>query len=121
MPRRTVLVVEDNPLLRDDAVTLLEQAGFNVVEIETADEALAYVCKQAGHVAAVFTDLETPGNADGYDLARMIGQNWPEIAVLVTSGRRGARNDCPPNARFLPKPWLPLDVLVTMQGAVARH
>lgn len=119
--QRTVLVVEDNPVLRDDAVTLFEGAGLDVVEIETADNALAYVRKQAGHVAAVLTDVETPGDADGFDLARVISQNWPEIVVLVTSGRRCAPSDFPPGARFMPKPWLPLDVLVAVQNAVARH
>lgn len=121
LPQATVLVVEDNPLIRDDAVSMLEDAGFAVVELDSADSALAYVHEQLGQVAAVFSDVEMPGRIDGFELAKAITENWPGITMLVTSGGRNLPSDFPPRARFMPKPWLPREVLATIGEAVARH
>lgn len=118
---KSVLVVEDDPLLRTDAVMMFEEAGLSVVEMETADEALAYVVERAGDIAAVFTDVQFPGEADGFDLADAVATHWPHIAVLVTSGRARPPADLPASVRFVPKPWRPLDVLTAMQNAVTIH
>ena len=117
MPRNLVLVVEDDAFLRDDAVTLLEETGADVVELVTADEALSYLVEHADEVAAVFTDVQTPGALDGLQLARSIKSTWPEIMVLVTSGRISPPADMPENVRFMTKPWRPLDVLGTVAQA----
>ncbi len=84
---KAVLVVEDDPLLRFDAATMFAEAGLSVIEMETADEAMAYLRTQARDIGAVFTDVQFPGEADGFDLAGMVAANWPHVTVLVTSGR----------------------------------
>ena len=121
MPDKTVLVVEDDPLLRADTASMFEEAGFDVVELESADNALGYIWEQADHVAAVFTDVQMPGDMDGFELAQVIAEQWPEIAVLVTSGDMDKPRDFPAGARFMAKPWLPLDVLTAVGDAVTRH
>ena len=118
---KAVLVVEDDPLLRFDAATMFAEAGLSVIEMETADEAMAYLRTQARDIGAVFTDVQFPGEADGFDLAGMVAANWPHVTVLVTSGRARPPADLPKSVRFLPKPWRPLDVLSAMQGAVTLH
>lgn len=118
---RSVMVVEDDPILRTDAVMLFEEAGLDVVEMETADDALDWLFARAGGVAAVFTDVRLPGAADGFDLAGAVAAHWPHIAVLVTSGLAERRADLPASVRFVEKPWRPLDVLVAVQGAAALH
>ncbi|RYB03067.1 response regulator [Lichenibacterium ramalinae] len=118
---KAVLVVEDDPLLRVDAATMFEAAGLWVIEMETADEALAYVRDQAADVGAIFTDVQFPGEADGFDLAGTVAARWPHITVLVTSGRARPPADLPKSVRFVPKPWRPLDVLAAMQNAVTLH
>lgn len=118
---KTVLVVEDDPLLRGDATLMFEAAGLSVVEMETADEALAYVLEQAGDVGAIFTDVQFRGEADGFDLAGTVATHWPHITVLVTSGRARPPADLPRSVRVVSKPWRPLDVLVAMQNAVTLH
>ena len=118
---KAVLVVEDDPLLRMDATMMFEEAGLSVVEMESADEALAYVYEQAGDIGAIFTDVQFPGDADGFDLAGAVATHWPHITVLVTSGRTRPPQDMPETVRFLPKPWRPLDVLTAMQNAVTYH
>ena len=118
---RSVMVVEDDPILRIDAVLLLEEAGLDVVEMESADDALAHLFERAHDFAAVFTDVRFPGEADGFDLAGAVAAHWPHIAVLVTSGRAVPPDDLPPSVRFVEKPWRPLDVLTAMQDAVTLH
>ena len=117
MPRNLVLVVEDDAFVRDDAVTLLEETGADVVELGSADEALSYLVEHADEVAAVFTDVQTPGALDGLQLARSIKSTWPGIMVLVTSGQIDQPDDMPDTIRFLAKPWRPLDVLTTVAQA----
>lgn len=118
---KSVLVVEDDPLLRTDAAMMFEEAGLSVVEMETADEALAYVLEQASDIAAIFTDVQFPGEADGFDLAGAVASRWPHITVLVTSGRARPPADLPKSVRFVAKPWRPRDVLTAMQSAVTLH
>lgn len=118
---RSVMVVEDDPLLRIDAVMLFEEAGLDVVEMESADEALAFLLERAQDLAAIFTDVKFPGEADGFDLAGTAAAHWPHIAVLVTSGRASRPADLPASVRFVRKPWRPLDVLTAMQDAVTVH
>ena len=113
----TIVIVEDDPMVRYDAVTMLEEAGLNVVEFEAADDALSYVFEQANNVAGVFTDLRVQGHTDGLELAETVARRWPHIAVILTSGKTDPRPDLLPSVTFLPKPWLPLHVLTAMQNA----
>ena len=121
MPERCVVVVEDDPLLRGDAVAMLDAAGLAVADFETADEALAFIERRAGAVSAVLTDVQVPGRLDGFDLAVRISISWPEMLVLVTSGLDRPDSLLIPSVAFLPKPWRALDVLTAMQNAADAH
>ena len=114
---KSVLVVEDDPILRMDAVAMLEAAGLDVVQFETGDSALAYVLEQSESVGAIFADVQTPGDTDGLDLAASIASNWPAIRIVLTSGRVQPRQDLQGNIRFLSKPWVPADVLGALMPA----
>lgn len=118
---RSVMVVEDDPILRTDAVLLFEEAGLDVVEMETADDALEYLFARAREVAAIFTDVRLPGRTDGFDLADAVAALWPHIAVLVTSGLARPALDLPASVRFVEKPWCPLDVVGAVREAVTVH
>jgi DNA-binding response OmpR family regulator len=119
-PLRTALVVEDDRDLRDLAATVLEETEMKVVEATTAEEALHYLHDRADEVAFAFVDVRLPSRMDGVDLARNLGLKWPWIRVVVTSGNPGDRiSDLPRNARYLPKPWRALDVLVEAERAIA--
>ena len=56
---------------------------------------------------------------DGVELARIAARVAPGVMLVVTSGRYHEQPGLPRGARFMPKPWLPLDVLTAMQDAVA--
>lgn len=118
MAGRQVLVVEDDPLLRMDAAILLEDAGFDVVQLETGDSALAYVYEQSASVGAVFSDVQMPGDTDGLDLAAFIASNWPAITIVLTSGRVHPKRDLPGNIRFVSKPWVADEIVAAMRAAV---
>jgi CheY-like chemotaxis protein len=115
---KRVLVVEDDPMLRMDAATMLEEAGLEVVQLETGDSALAYVLEQSEDVGAVFSDVQMPGDTDGLDLAQYIAVNWPAITIVLTSGHVHPTQDLPGNIRFVSKPWVPGEVLAALTGPV---
>ena len=112
-----VVVVEDDPLLRSDAVAMLDAAGLAVADFETADEALTFIERHDGAVSAVLTDVQVPGRLDGFDLAVRVSISWPKTLVLVTSGHDRPDSLLIPSVAFLPKPWLALDVLTALQNA----
>jgi CheY-like chemotaxis protein len=82
----TILVVEDEPLVRLVGALLLADAGFNVIEASNAEEALRLL-EAGSDIRIVFTDVEMPGALDGFGLARCVHERWPAIGVIVTSGR----------------------------------
>jgi PAS domain S-box-containing protein len=82
---RTVLVVEDNPAVRQVAISTLHSLGFQVIEAENGDEA-AELLKLSKDVSLVLSDVRMPGELSGVDLARLVQQERPEIQVLLTTG-----------------------------------
>ena len=115
MTLRTIVVVEDDPLQRVDTVEMLEAAGLSVAAFEDGDQALDYLRQHREGVAAVFTDVRLSTDTDGLEVAHLVTETFPGIVVIVTSGQFAHR---PPGlnqgVRFLPKPWLPLDVINAM-------
>jgi CheY-like chemotaxis protein len=97
----TVLVVEDDPLVRDMMFDVLVESGFEVCEACCAGEALQVL---AGYrVDAVITDVDMPGEIDGIGLARRVRELRPEVSVIVASGRLARA--LPSGVRFLAKPF----------------
>lgn len=105
MQHGTILIVEDDPVLRADTVLRLEDAGMAVIERADADEALGFLLEHSGTVSAVLTDVNMPGHSDGVHLAEMISRHWPHIGVVVTSGALRPARELPASVHFIPKPW----------------
>jgi CheY-like chemotaxis protein len=115
-PRKSVLVVEDETLLRMVAVEMFEDAGFEVLEAETADDA-AQILLEAHSIVGLFTDVEMPGSLDGVGLAHITHKLHPNAAILVVSGRAQIEaSDLPPGSRFMSKPYSSVVVLAALQG-----
>ena len=103
-PHNTILVVEDNPLIRVMLCESLTVANYNIVEAGSADEAMA-LFEAEGPFSLVVTDIEMPGTMNGIGLANAIHERWPEVALIVTSGRvTPAAGVLPACAKFVPKP-----------------
>ncbi len=84
----TVLVVEDNPAVRDVTVKRLDMLGYRV---ETAENGLAAVAKlqSTTKIDLVFSDVVMPGGMSGFDLASWVRANRPGVRLLLTSGFTG--------------------------------
>jgi CheY-like chemotaxis protein len=79
-----ILVVEDDPFVRDMAVTELEDAGYEVMEAATGGQALRLL--QAGiAVDALLTDIRMP-EANGWEVAKAYRERFPDLPVLYVTG-----------------------------------
>jgi two-component system, response regulator PdtaR len=116
----SILVVEDEPILRMNAVDMLEDAGFEVLEAATADEALRLLEVHGPEVAALFTDVHMPGSMDGLALAKAVHERWPHILPVVTSGRARLHDgEIPDGGRFVGKPYRSYEVVTIIQQALS--
>jgi CheY-like chemotaxis protein len=106
-PPAVALVAEDEFLLRMEAADTLSDAGFTVLEVASADDALRFLEDRDG-IDLLFTDVNMPGRLDGFGLARELAARRPEITIIVCSGMaRPVAGDLPAKARFLDKPYSP--------------
>jgi CheY-like chemotaxis protein len=114
----SVLIVEDEALIRMGVVTDFEDAGFKVLEAGDTDEAIALL-RTHPEIRALFTDVEIPGSMNGLKLAATVHDRWPPIRIIVTSGRVSVRRrDLPRDAQFVPKPYDNSRVISTLREMV---
>jgi CheY-like chemotaxis protein len=79
-----VLVAEDDPFVRDMAVTQLEDAGFEVIEAANGGQALTLL--QTGiTVDALMTDIRMP-EANGWEVAKAHRERFPDLPVIYVTG-----------------------------------
>jgi CheY-like chemotaxis protein len=102
-----VVVVEDEPLIRIDAASFLEAAGFTVYEAGNAAEAIRLL-EHHEEIRLIFTDINMPGSMGGLELAHYVRGRWPPVKIIVTSGYVKVRgSDLPGGALFIAKPYHP--------------
>jgi two-component system cell cycle response regulator CpdR len=104
------LVVEDDVLQRELVAVLLDESELSVIQCQSAEQALRVLKKTGGRVSMMFTDVKLAGKIDGVELAHFATRWYPKIRIIVTSGQ-ALPQSLPEGAMFMPKPWLPLDVL----------
>ncbi len=116
---RSVLVVEDEPILRMDIVDFLEEAGYNVWEAEDAKHAID-VLVEHGEICLVLTDVDMPGRMDGLKLASYVRDHWPPLKIIVVSGYRQVDDgDMPAETVFFAKPYDPKRIVRTIGTILA--
>jgi len=112
--RLLVLLVQDEFLLRMNAVEMIEEAGFDVVEAGNADEASA-ILESRSDIRVIFTDIQMPGSMDGLKVAAAVRGRWPPIKIMATSGRYVIREgDLPEGGVFLSKPYTSDGILIAL-------
>src|SRR5690349_7921664 len=87
--RRSILVVDDDVLIRSMLSEFLRDEGYAVEEAESADEAKTLLAPPGVEYSLLISDVVMPGEMDGIQLAHWTRQNRPEIAVLLMSGYTG--------------------------------
>ena len=105
----TVLVVEDDTLVRFVAVEALAEAGFDTLEADDAAQALEALNSDPS-IDVLFTDIRMPGRMNGYELALVAKRKWPGLRVIITSGYFD-REEVPLGTDFLSKPYSATDLL----------
>src|SRR5262245_39110023 len=81
----TILIVEDDELVRELAVEFLSDAGFEVLEAGNAEDALSLLGGNPD-IGVLFTDVDIPGPLDGVTLASIAAVRWPHLAIIIGSG-----------------------------------
>ncbi len=111
-----VLVVEDDPFLRLDAVDMVEEAGFLAYEAANAQEAIVQL-ETHPEIGILFTDVDMPGHMNGLRLAYYVHDRWPPVRIVVTSGHHLLQNrDLPDHGKFFAKPYPHDQVTRTLQS-----
>ena len=101
----TIIVVDDEALIRMHGASMLEDAGYSVVEAASADEAIA-ILEGTTDVRLLFSDVDMPGRMNGIALAELVHERWPNVRLLLTSGHHHiADAQLPDDGRFIPKPY----------------
>ena len=115
----TVLIAEDEFIVRLTIAEFLRDAGYNVIEAGNADEALE-VFQSGQPVDLLFTDVRMPGSMDGCELAKQVRAKWPATQIILTSGyseglltARSVTEDF-----VVPKPYRPQAVLTTIRSII---
>ena len=127
MEKVTILVVENEAIIRMGTVQLLQDAGYSVVEAPDADAAIR-ILESRNDIRAVFTDIKMPGSLCGLRLAKAVRDRWPPIHLIVASGLNApAEKEFPKMGRFIRKPYAAehlleaLDELFGPNPAPYRH
>jgi CheY-like chemotaxis protein len=106
-----ILLVEDEALVRMVGADILMDADFRVIEAVNADEALTLL-EARPDVRAIVTDVEMPGSLNGFTFARVVHKAWPQIGIVIMSGRQGPGDeDLPPELHFISKPFTAAELL----------
>jgi CheY-like chemotaxis protein len=110
---KTVVVAEDEILIRMLAADVLTEAGFDVIEVGNADEALTTLQSRPWAIHLLFTDIHMPGQMSGLELAHHVRRNWPHMALLIASGQdKPLTAALPDGSIFLTKPYNPHHVVL---------
>jgi len=100
-----ILVVEDETLIRWNAVEMIFDAGWRALEAANAEEALERLSTHPG-VSILFTDVNLPGPLDGVELAHLVHRSHPRVQIVITSGKGAVQDgEIPDDGTFLPKPY----------------
>ncbi|SIQ02031.1 Response regulator receiver domain-containing protein [Rhizobium sp. RU33A] len=115
----TVIVVEDETLVRMDIAMSLQDEGFTVLEASDADEAIGLLDTHP-EIRLMFTDIDMPGSMDGLKLAKAVRDRWPPVKIIVASGHRHLSDELLPiEGKFFSKPYNHARIISAMREMLA--
>ena len=122
MAKHRVLLVEDETLVRELVAEVLSDAGYQVAQAGTGDEAAALIEAPDGF-DLVLTDIAMPGRLDGVAVARRARVLRASVPVVFVSGRSDEQTRTRHLGQpclFIPKPFCLSSVLAVVRRLVAR-
>lgn len=112
----SLLIVDDEALIRFDMADQLADQGFRVFEASNADEAIAILAAEPS-IRLLFTDVDMPGSMDGLKLSAAVRDRWPPVKIVVTSGKRLVEiTDMPDGGVFFAKPYDHAEVVASFRA-----
>ncbi len=115
----TILLAEDEPLLRELGETILTQAGYTVITAGSSDSLRALIADHAGKVDLLLTDVVMP-NISGPELVRIARERWSNLRVLFMSGYADDElQDLDRDAGFIQKPFTPAELTAKIAEVLA--
>jgi two-component system, cell cycle sensor histidine kinase and response regulator CckA len=115
----TILLAEDEPLLRELGETILKQAGYQVLTAPDSTALQHLIASYSGSVDLLLTDVVMPGMS-GPELVRIVKDRWPTIRVLYMSGYADDDiEDLDRDAGFLQKPFTPGELTAKIAEVLA--
>lgn len=112
--RPTILLVEDEPLVRQMIALELEDAGYDVVEAADGRAAIA-ILEDAVRVDLVFTDIRMPGGLDGWQLAERARAMRAGIPVIYATGFTDDSPRPVPGGILFKKPYKAAAIIEAME------
>ncbi len=106
----TLLVVDDEAILRKLAVRILASDDYTILEAPSGEDALSLMENHSGNLDLLITDMKMPG-MNGEEVAEKICQSRPQTRVLYISGFSEFSLDGKTEIDFLAKPFTPADLL----------
>ncbi|MDA9408526.1 response regulator transcription factor [Bradyrhizobium sp. CCBAU 45384] len=109
----SVLLIEDDPLIREFVVEALREAGYHVIHASNGEEALAWCKRRVADV--LVTDVTLPGQIDGWQIAERYREQDPELPVIYATGFSPTTPRPVPGSRIVKKPFNPEELVRTIR------
>jgi DNA-binding response OmpR family regulator len=114
-----ILVVKDDPLIREFVVEKLREEGFNVIHASNGEEALAWCKRRVADV--LVTDIKLPGKVDGWQIAERCREHDPSLPVIYATGFSPVEPRPVSGSLSLHKPYQPEDIIKAVKTLSGRH
>ncbi|WP_050990898.1 response regulator transcription factor [Bradyrhizobium genomosp. I (2014)] len=109
----SILLVEDDPLIREFVVEALREEGYHVIHVSTGEEALAWCNRRVADV--LVTDIRLPGEVDGWQVAERYREQDPELPVIYATGFSPVTPRPVSGGRIVQKPFHPEEIARTIR------
>lgn len=116
-PRRIVLLVEDEPFVRDATCCTLEKAGFEVFPTANAQEAMNAYALLNGNIDLLVSDITLPGRS-GRELSLELRSKSAKLPILLTSGynaEESTEESQDTGTHFLAKPYSRVELVAALE------
>jgi CheY-like chemotaxis protein len=114
-----ILLVEDDPLVRELVVEALRDEGYQVIHAATGEEALTWCKRRVADV--LVTDIKLRGRVDGWQIAERCREHDPELPVIYATAFSPVAARPVPGSLSLRKPYRPEEVLKAVKELAGRR
>jgi DNA-binding NtrC family response regulator len=119
--RHTILVVDQEPVIRELLCNALTEDGFNAFAVSSADDAARMLERGIFAIDLVFSDADVPGILNGYALAGWVMENKPGLPVLLASSHSEAAAEWTEIAKPYDIPQTVRRIRTTLERSMKRR